>query len=54
MSTLVTLLLVLCALGVGWWAINQLSLPPPLRMVAVVIVALVAIAILLQLAPSVA
>lgn len=50
METIVTLLVALAIFGIAWWAINQFDLPPPLRMVAVVIIAIVAILLLLPLA----
>lgn len=53
MSVLITLLILCAILAVAYWAFNQLSLPPPIRMVAVVIVAILAILILLQLAPGI-
>ena len=51
-SLLITVLIILAVIGIGWWAINQLSLPPPIRMVAVVVIAVVAIVLLLRLMPG--
>ena len=48
MSLIVSLLVALLIFAIVWWAINQLSLPPPVRMVAVVIMAIVALVFLLQ------
>ncbi len=48
MSLIVSLLVVCLILAIAWWAINQLTLPPPVRMVVVVIIAIVAIVFLLQ------
>lgn len=50
METIVTLLVALAIFAIAWWAISQLDLPPPLRMVAVVIIAIIAILLLLPLA----
>lgn len=52
MSLLITLIVICAIIGIGWWAINQLSLPPPIRMVAVVVIAIVAILLLLRLMPG--
>lgn len=46
---LITLLVYLCILAIIWWVVTQLPLPAPFRLVANVIVALVAIVMLLQL-----
>ena len=50
MSLLITLLIYLCILAIVWYVINQLPLPPPFRLVAIVIFAIVAIIMLLDLA----
>ena len=49
MSLLITLLIYLAILGVAWWALNEIAPPKPFRIVAVVIIALVAIYMLLSL-----
>lgn len=49
MGILLTLLIYLCILAVIWWVITQLPLPAPFRMVANVVVAIVAIFMLVSL-----
>ncbi len=49
MSLLIYMLVFLLICAIVWYVIGQLSLPPPVRMVAVVVMALVAIFFLLQL-----
>lgn len=51
MGLLIELLVLLCIFAIVWWAIGQLALPPPIRMVIVVATALVAILLLVQLLP---
>ena len=46
---LLTLIIYLCVLAIVWWVITQLPLPPPIRLVAIVIFALIAIYMLLSL-----
>ena len=46
---LLTLLVYLVILAIIWWVLTQLPLPPPFRLVAIVIMALVAIYMLLGL-----
>lgn len=48
-SLLVYLVVFLLVASLIWWVIGQLALPQPVRMVAVVIMALVAIVFLLSL-----
>jgi ABC-type uncharacterized transport system permease subunit len=48
MSIIVSLLVICLIIAIAYWAINQLTLPPPVRMVVIVIIALVAILFLLQ------
>lgn len=50
---LVSLLILLLVLAIAWWAISQLSLPPPVRMIVVVFIAIIAIVWLLQYLPGV-
>lgn len=52
MDILIYLLIGLVIVAILWWVINQLGLPPPMRMVAVVVIAIVAILFLLQLVGS--
>ena len=52
MELIVSLLVLLAVFAIVWWAISQLSLPPPIRMVAVVVLALLAIILLLRLVPG--
>lgn len=49
MDLIIYLLIALVIFAIVWWVIGQLSLPPPVRMVAIVVMALVAILFLLQL-----
>jgi hypothetical protein len=49
---LIWLLIVLVIFGVVWWAITQIPLPPPMRVVANVVFAIAAILVLLYLAQS--
>lgn len=53
---LVPLLITVIVLGaifsLAWWAINSLPLPPPFRVVAIVILALIGIVVLLQFLPG--
>ena len=48
MDMLIYLLVFLLIAAIVWYVIGQLSLPPPVRMVAVVVMAIVAIVFLLQ------
>lgn len=45
---LISLIVVLAIIGIAWWAITQIPMPPPIRIVAVVVIALVAIVFLMQ------
>lgn len=51
-SLLVTLLILCLICAVAWWAIQHLPLPEPFRWVAVVVIAIIAIVLLLQLLPA--
>lgn len=53
MSVLVSLLVILVIFALVYWVIEQLTLPPPIRMVAIVIFAIVALFWLLSLVGSV-
>ena len=48
MDLLIYLLVFLLICAIVWYVIGQLSLPPPVRMVAIVVMAIVAIVLLLQ------
>lgn len=48
MSILISLLILCVIFAIVWWVIGQLSLPPPIRMVVIVIMAIIAIVFLLQ------
>jgi hypothetical protein len=49
MSLLITLLAYLAVIGILWWAITQIPLPQPFRIIAVVVIAVVSIFLLLSL-----
>jgi hypothetical protein len=49
MGILITLLVYLVIIAIIWWVIGQLSLPPPIRLVAIIVIAIVAIFMLLSL-----
>ncbi len=49
MDLIIYLLVALVIFAIVWWIIGQLSLPPPVRMVAIVVMGLIAIIFLLQL-----
>jgi hypothetical protein len=55
-SLLITLLVILIVMGLCWWVLQQIPLPPPIGQIAtvifVVICAIVLIYFLLQLAGS--
>jgi hypothetical protein len=54
--TLVYLLVILIVLGLGWWVLQQIPLPPPIQQIAlvvwVVVCAIVLIVFLLNLVGS--
>jgi len=50
-SLLLTLVIVCLIAYVIWWALNQIPLPQPLRVVAVVLFAVILVLILLQFLP---
>lgn len=52
LSTLIALLILLAVVGIAWWAIQQMSLPQPFRIIAVVVVAVLAIVVLLNYLPG--
>lgn len=52
LTLLITLIVVLAIIAIAWWAINQLTLPPPVRMIAVLLIAALAIVVLLNLLPG--
>lgn len=49
MSLLITLLVFCLIAAIAWWAIGQLSLPPPIRMVVIVVLAIIAILFLVNM-----
>lgn len=51
-SLAITLLIVLLIAAIVWWVIGQLNLPQPIRMVAIVIMAIAAILILVSFLPG--
>ena len=53
MDVLISLLVLLVIVGLVYWAITQIPLPQPVRIVAVVLVVLIAIILLLNYLPGV-
>lgn len=51
MSLLISLLVVLCIIGIFFWAVGQFSLPAPMRAVVALIAAVVAIVVLAHFLP---
>ena len=51
MEILIPLIILLAVVAIAWWAINQMALPQPMRIIAVVVIAIVAIVILLEYVP---
>ncbi len=49
MGLLITLLIYACILAIVWWLVSTLPLPPPFRIIANVVIAIVAIIMLLSL-----
>ena len=53
MITLLIYLLIFCAICyLVWWAMNSMAVPQPVRVVAVVIMAIIGIVFLLQFLPA--
>lgn len=52
MDVLISLLVLLVIVGLVYWAITQIPLPQPVRIVAVVLVVLIAIILLLNYLPG--
>lgn len=52
-SLLIYLLIGLLIFALVWWALNQMPLPQPVRMVAIVVMVIVAILFLVNLLPAV-
>lgn len=48
METLISLLVILAIIGIVYWAVTQIPLPPPMGMVLNVVIAIVAILLLVQ------
>jgi hypothetical protein len=51
MDLLITLLVYLVIVAIVWWIVQQLPLPEPFRLVAYVLVGILAIVLLLRLVP---
>ena len=52
MISLLITLLILCLIAyVAWWALSQIPLPQPIRVVVIVIFAIIVILVLLQFLP---
>lgn len=51
MEVLISLLVLCLILGLVWWAISIIPLPPPAKIVAQVVLAIIAIIALLELVP---
>lgn len=47
-GALITLLCIALIIGIAWWALQQITLPPPIHMAVVVIIAIVAILLVVQ------
>lgn len=50
--TLITLLILLAVVAIAWWAIQQMALPQPFRIIAVLVIAVLAIVVLLNYLPA--
>ena len=48
-SILVTLLIIALIFGVAWWIIGLIPLPPPFKMIAQVVLALIFLIVLIEL-----
>ena len=47
-NALVTLLVIALVIGIAWWALQQISLPPPIHMAVVVVIAIIAILLVVE------
>lgn len=45
---LITLLVIALIIGIAWWALQQITLPPPVHMAVVVIIAIIAISLVVE------
>lgn len=52
MTLLITLLIYLAVIAIIWWIVQAIPLPPPFRIIAYVIVGIVAIIMLLSFLPG--
>lgn len=52
LGLLIDLLITLLIVGVIWWAITQIPMPPPVRIAVVVVFALIVVLILLRFLPA--
>ena len=52
-ATLIWLLVMLAIFAVIWWAITQMNLPDPIRIVVVCVMAIIALLLLLSLVPGI-
>jgi hypothetical protein len=50
---LIDLLVFALIAGIVWWVLQQIPLPPPIRMVVIVVFALIAILVLVSFLPGV-
>ena len=46
---LIVLLIIGAILGVVWWAINQIAMPPPVRMIVILVFVLIVLIVCLDL-----
>ena len=53
MDLLLTLIILAAIIAIVWYILSRLPLPEPIRIVIEVVIALIAIIVLLQLAPGV-
>lgn len=53
MELLISLLVVLLIIGLAYWAVNAIPLPQPVRVAAIVVIAIIAIIFLLSYVPGV-
>jgi hypothetical protein len=51
-AILIWLLVMLAIFAIVWWAIQQMGLPDPIKIVVVVIVAIIALLVLVSLLPG--
>ena len=53
LSLLIWLIIICAVLGIAWWVIGQIPLPPPMNIVIRVVFGLIVLVLLLYLANSV-